>query len=132
MLKKRQRISPVLFFYHSANIWNLCAISLNRLLVAEDSLQSSLRQYCAKSQILGIFAVFFWSVGEALGQALVPHTLQLNSTQLNSKGWAWREAAQLAHSQQYELVFYKSAGNSAGPQKLLMWFLLGGSVFVNE
>ena len=49
--------------------------------------------------------VFFgmWSVtSPALGQALVPHTLQLNAAQLEQQGLSLaQEAAQLAQFQQY-------------------------------
>jgi tetratricopeptide (TPR) repeat protein len=70
-----------------------------------------------------------WSVSEpALGQALVPHTLQLDSTQLEQQGLSLaQEAAQLAQFQQYELALPRARlATELAPKTYQSWFLLGG------
>lgn len=75
--------------------------------------------------------IFFglWGVSApALGQALVPHTLQLNSAQLEQQGLSLaQEAAQLAQFQQYELALPRAKlATQLAPKTYQSWFLLGG------
>lgn len=70
-----------------------------------------------------------WGVsGPVLGQALVPHTLQLDSTQLEQQGLSLaQEAAQLAQFQQYELALPRARlATELAPKSYQSWFLLGG------
>lgn len=77
------------------------------------------------------FLVLFglWGVATpALGQALVPHTPQLNSAQLEQQGLGLaQEAAQLAQFQQYELALPRARlATQLAPKSYQTWFLLGG------
>ncbi len=70
-----------------------------------------------------------WGVATpALGQALVPHTPQINSAQLEKQGLSLaQEAAQLAQFQQYELALPRARlATQLAPQSYQTWFLLGG------
>ena len=74
--------------------------------------------------ILGV-----WNMAvPALGQALVPRTLQLDSTQLEQQGLVLaQEAAQLAQFQQYELALPRARlATQLAPKNYQAWFLLGG------
>lgn len=64
----------------------------------------------------------------ASAQALIPHTLQLNSTQLEQQGLSLaQEAAQLAQFQQYELALPRARlATQLAPKNFQAWFLLGG------
>jgi tetratricopeptide (TPR) repeat protein len=64
----------------------------------------------------------------ASAQALIPHTLQLNSTQLEQQGLSLaQEAAQLAQFQQYELALPRARlATQLAPKSYQAWFLLGG------
>lgn len=76
---------------------------------------------------LVIFGV--WSIAiPALGQALVPRTLQLDSAQLEQQGLSLaQEAAQLAQFQQYELALPRARlATQLAPKSYQAWFLLGG------
>ncbi|MBV8885056.1 MAG: tetratricopeptide repeat protein, partial [Chroococcidiopsidaceae cyanobacterium CP_BM_RX_35] len=70
-----------------------------------------------------------WSLpSPALGQALIPHTLQLDSKQLEQQGLSLaQEAAQLAQFQQYELALPRAQlATELAPKSYQSWFLLGG------
>jgi len=70
-----------------------------------------------------------WSTSSpALGQALIPHTLQLDSKQLEQQGLSLaQEAAQLAQFQQYELALPRAQlATELAPKSYQSWFLLGG------
>ena len=64
----------------------------------------------------------------ALGQALVPYTLQLDSTQLEQQGLSLaQEAAQLAQFQQFEMALPRARlATQLAPKSYQSWFLLGG------
>lgn len=64
----------------------------------------------------------------ASAQAFIPHTLQLNSTQLEQQGLSLaQEAAQLAQFQQYELALPRARlATQLAPKSYQAWFLLGG------
>lgn len=77
------------------------------------------------------FPIIFglWSAATpALGQALLPHTLQLNSAQLEQQGLSLaQEAAQLAQFQQFELALPRARlATQLAPKTYQSWFLLGG------
>lgn len=64
----------------------------------------------------------------ALGQALVPHTMQLDSAQLEKQGLSLaQEAAQLAQFQQYEMALPRAQlATQLAPKNYQALFLLGG------
>lgn len=64
----------------------------------------------------------------ASAQAFIPHTLQLNSTQLEQQGLSLaQEAAQLAQFQQYEAALPRARlATQLAPKSYQAWFLLGG------
>lgn len=77
------------------------------------------------------FLILFgiWGVASpARGQALVPHTLQINSAQLEQQGLSLaQEAAQLAQFQQFELALPRARlATQLAPKSYQSWFLLGG------
>jgi len=70
-----------------------------------------------------------WSVSPpAMGQALVPHTLQIDSKQLEQEGLSLaQEAAQLAQFQQYDQAVPRARlATELAPRSYQAWFLLGG------
>ena len=76
-----------------------------------------------------LFFVGLWGVATpALGQALVPHTLQINSAKLEQQGLSLaQEAAQLAQFQQFELALPRARlATQLAPKTYQSWFLLGG------
>ncbi len=78
-------------------------------------------------KFLLIFGI--WSIaGPVFGQALVPHTLQLDSNQLEQQGVGLaQEAAQLAQFQQYEQALSRARlATQLAPKNYQAWFLLGG------
>lgn len=62
-----------------------------------------------------------------LGQALVPHTLQLDSAQLEKQGLSLaQEAFQLAQFQQYEMALPRARlATQLAPKRFQTWLLLG-------
>ena len=64
----------------------------------------------------------------AFGQALVPHTVQLNSKKLSQQGLLLaREAARLAQLQQYDLAIARARlSTQMAPGAYQPWLLLGG------
>ena len=64
----------------------------------------------------------------ALGQALVPYTVQINSVELEKQGLSLaQEAAQLAQFQQYELALPRARlATQLAPKSYQSWLLLGG------
>jgi tetratricopeptide (TPR) repeat protein len=64
----------------------------------------------------------------ASSQALIPHTLQLNSAQLEQQGLSLvQEAAQLAQFEQYELALPRAKlATQLAPKNYQAWYLLGG------
>ena len=70
-----------------------------------------------------------WSITQpASSQALVPHTLQLDSAKLERQGLGLaQEAAQLAQFQQYELALPRAKlATQLSPRTPEVWSLLGG------
>lgn len=70
-----------------------------------------------------------WGVAQpAFGQALVPHTIQLDPTKLERQGLSLaQEAAQLAQFQQYELALPRARlATQLAPKSPEVWSLLGG------
>lgn len=63
-----------------------------------------------------------------LGQALVPHTIQLDPTKIERQGLSLaQEAAQLAQFQQYELALPRARlATQLAPKSPEVWSLLGG------
>jgi tetratricopeptide (TPR) repeat protein len=77
--------------------------------------------------LLFIFGI--WSAAvPAFGQALIPHALELNTSQLEQQGLSLaQEAAQLAQFQQYELALTRAQlATQLSPKNYQAWFLLGG------
>ncbi len=64
----------------------------------------------------------------ALGQALVPHTMQLDSAQLEKQGlFLAQEAYQLAQFQQFELALPRARlATQLAPKNFKAWTILGG------
>lgn len=70
-----------------------------------------------------------WSMPKAAdAQALVPHTLQLDTAKLERQGLSLaQEAAQLAQFQQYEMAMPRARlASQLAPKSDKVWFLLGG------
>ncbi len=70
-----------------------------------------------------------WGIAQpVLAQALVPHTLQLDSAKLERQGLSLaQEAAQLAQFQQYELALPRARlATQLAPKTPEVWSLLGG------
>ncbi len=70
-----------------------------------------------------------WSMPKAAhAQALVPHTLQLDTAKLEQQGLGLaQEAAQLAQFQQYEMAMPRARlAVQLAPKSDKVWFLLGG------
>ncbi len=70
-----------------------------------------------------------WSVPKtAQAQALIPHTVQLDTDKLEKQGLSLaQEAAQLGQFQQYELAIPRARlASQLAPKNDKVWFLLGG------
>lgn len=70
----------------------------------------------------------------ALGQALVPHTMQLDSAQLEKQGlFLAQEAYQLAQFQQFELALPRARlATQLAPSNFKAWTILGGLYLQNN
>ena len=82
-----------------------------------------------------LLVIGIWSIAKPVfGQALVPHTLQLDSVQLEQQGVNLaQEAAQLAQFQQYEVALSRARlATQLAPKNYQAWFLLGGLYLQTE
>ncbi len=75
-----------------------------------------------------LFLCSFLSVPKVNAQALVPHTVQLDTAKLEQQGLVLaQEAAQLAQFRQYDLAMPRARlATQLAPNSDKVWFLLGG------
>jgi len=82
-----------------------------------------------------LIACGFWSLPyKAHAQALIPHTLQLDTAKLEQQGLSLaQEAAQLAQFQQMDMALPRAKlASQLAPKNDKVWFLLGGLYLQNK